>query len=802
MRLHQVDVHLMEPLDLKRCYDFPALQRPPNEVQQPRHEHIGQRVPLDCSSFIPLDGDVLMERLSHELTAAVWSGSETQGEDDVELNEGTWVKKRVGRKIFVKSPSCRDYVDVSMIPARLLPAGEVPWGPASEQKPANDVWTAWADLCLAVRSAVRLELIHMCEDMKESYRPFNPTDPSSKFPLSAEGESFWRLELKVQQPEPPSEQQEHIFSKNFLKVAALAGFTPISKVDLERTRELKADLLSLPMTVNWDMLDPGWIDTYFRQATDAEASEMPFPSELSDFGGYCFALKRGVCLDHKSGFMLWAKLDSLQSKALLRTGILLRNSAETLARGCVRLWRKKMVPKAKTVAGNIARKVEERLPTVRNSRPAQCLVNLAKKLERPASFLTREYTAVTTAALTAWPRVKEALRETLDRIAGLQVLRTLQPSNYQYTKWLFEHVLKKSPDSKTRIDLISRLQTAWERESRLRQGRPATAIAEDHRDSFAQSLAQGNFLRRVAVEHLPLRELLRSSTLQEPTFQEVLIAYRLNKDEARRPDDEEFHDDGDVFESGLLKLINFLRLAAADFRTSRWVEVPLPGDQHTIHIRRFFRMPMKDIKLMLPFNTWTVRCRPFELIKLDLITLVSVLGLGRYFLGGAHWFVVIPPLFFLTLRTMSCYRRVFVENLLDAVLLHDRRQLDRDNVTLASLSLEAENQIFSECMLAYWSLIQLRSCGNKEVAEARLGRAAADMVLTMLQERNLPQHVVPDLRGALRRLQRWGLICKTGSDAWSLAGNGMLDGAELVQQWVRAHQPELSLERWLKHSRV
>eukprot|EP00443_Scrippsiella_acuminata_P086401 CAMPEP_0115533580 /NCGR_PEP_ID=MMETSP0271-20121206/86204_1 /TAXON_ID=71861 /ORGANISM="Scrippsiella trochoidea, Strain CCMP3099" /LENGTH=344 /DNA_ID=CAMNT_0002965985 /DNA_START=162 /DNA_END=1192 /DNA_ORIENTATION=+ len=154
---------------------------------------------------------------------------------------------------------------------------------------------AWGNVCEQLELLVRAELSELYDSLSASYRPF---DPARKYWVGQ-----WPL---------PDEEAK--FAQEFLRAAALAGFTPVSRKDLERTRVLKADLLSLPVTILWDRLDSRWIEHLYRQSAESLPEAQPVDPGLSDFGGYIFVLKRGVSVQQVQGRLLMPKLDSLQSQ--------------------------------------------------------------------------------------------------------------------------------------------------------------------------------------------------------------------------------------------------------------------------------------------------------------------------------------------------------------------------------------------------------------------------------------------------------------------------------------------------------
>merc|ERR550525_1130793 len=98
------------------------------------------------------------------------------------------------------------------------------WGCShpSETKASGHCRAAlWDDFCEQLKMVVRAELGEVRESLLSSYQPFDPARRRwiGKWPLP---------------------DKEAKFAREFLRTAALAGFKPVSRKDLERTRELKA----------------------------------------------------------------------------------------------------------------------------------------------------------------------------------------------------------------------------------------------------------------------------------------------------------------------------------------------------------------------------------------------------------------------------------------------------------------------------------------------------------------------------------------------------------------------------------
>ncbi|CAJ1373054.1 unnamed protein product, partial [Effrenium voratum] len=357
---------------------------------------------------------------------------------------------------------------------------EVLWSKLRERLPSDeDEAKEWDNLCSALQERVHAELRPLRMSLRDAYQPF---DPARRRWVGA-----W----------PLPDKEEH-FAREFLRAASLAGFTPLSRFDLEKTRELKADLLSLPVTINWDHLDSRWIESLLK-------AEESLPEALSDFGGYVLALKRGLAVERRSGRWLMQKLECLQSQWLLRVGSLL----QSLLQGFIHLSAK---------AWNHALPAARDWAETRHAAAFKQTARLLRAAGRQGAQLA--------------PLAREAMRSLRMRISGTQVLRRLQPNSYRYAQWMFGDVFKKRLSTE-RAALIERLARAWEQEVTLR-GRYHKPMASELGRSALES---GNFLERVSVEHLPvsLGSLLAPAELQEPQFQEILIVYRLGGGDADAP---------------------------------------------------------------------------------------------------------------------------------------------------------------------------------------------------------------------------------------------------------------------------
>lgn len=184
---------------------------------------------------------------------------------------------------------------------------------------------------------------------------------------------------------------------------------------------------------------------------------------------------------------------------------------------------------------------------------------------------------------------------------------------------------------------------------------------------------------------------------------------------------------------------------------------------------------MKDIKLALPREVWRVRGRPLDLIKLDLITLFGSIGVVSQLLGPRRHLAVFP-LLVLIVRTYLGHRRTRVYHAsVTSSMLFDRC-LDKDRALARQLPRAAEEQVFSECVLAYWALVTTaaRSCRGAWLPEARLERSARSAARALLSEAGLPTAgVQPRLHAALQRLEAWGLVAEEPA---SIAEGGQSEG--------------------------
>lgn len=313
------------------------------------------------------------------------------------------------------------------------------------------------------------------------------------------------------------------------------------------------------------------------------------------------------------------------------------------------------------------------------------------------------------------------------RLAGTQVLRRLQPGRYQYTYWLFGNVLNQAVWSKEKSALVQRLSTAWEREIRVR-GRDPFILPDLPEDGTKA----GGCVQRVALEHIPITwsTLFNDTVLQEPQFQEILVAYRL-QDRVEIP---------------------------GQLPWSPPVDLP---PQRAIHLRRFWEVPMKDIKLVLPQETWHLRGRPLDTIKFDLITLFGILGALSH-LNGGKLILTLAPLFVLLVRTFLGYRRVKEQAKSVTNLMLFQRCLDKDAALMRLLPDAAESQVFAECLLVLYALTSAGAIvgqSEEQVEESVMMQSATAAVAQILEQADLPSAGVrPNLAAAVDRLCDLGVV--------------------------------------------
>jgi len=248
---------------------------------------------------------------------------------------------------------------------------------------------------------------------------------------------------------------------------------------------------------------------------------------------------------------------------------------------------------------------------------------------------------------------------------------------------------------------------------------------------------------------LSWRSLLQPTKLQEPQFQEILVAYRLQEPVRAGP-------------GGLLP----------------WDEPPemRPLPQRPIYVRRFFEVPMKDIKMVLPPQAWRVRGRPLDMIKLDLVTVAGLLSvfwkLAGFSKGGNF---ILLPLVVLAAKTFLGHRHTrFYYKSVTSSMLYDKC-LDKDSALMRLLPDAAEAQVFNECLLAFWALLDLGAKrGSKNasshplspaVLEVDVERHATCLVSSLLDHADLPKAGFrANLRQALLRLEGWQLVTAVNND--------------------------------------
>lgn len=560
----------------------------------------------------------------------------------------------------------------------------------------------WAAFCEQLRRVVETDLVKIKEGLRSSYRTWDPAM------------ARWASNDQA--------SNEIEFGTAFLQCAELAGFTPVSRFDLERTRGLQADLLSLPVDIDWESLDSRWIEDLLRGsgsgADSASNSCLLLDPKLVDLGAYVLVLKRGVSVNQTEGRMMMEKLDSLQSQWFLNTAFVAQYCINLTAKGGGAIWRGTLLP----VAGGFYSLVVMVVPY---GAPAGKRV-----LDAVAVLHARLYPPLRRLVVRSRPWVLERWRGLQMRLRGLQVLRQLEPQAYQYTEWLFGSVLGRSQWSEQRGELIRRLSTAWEREQKYR-GADSRSDLPEERAAYEeeQALATGNFIERIAIQHaelFSLRSFFAPVRLQEPQFQEVLVAYRSQDSEKRR-------------------------------RFSR------PAPQREIMVRRYREVDMKDIKLVMPFEAWNVRGRPVEMIRLDLITVIGCLGVAARLRVEARLSLLLVPLTFFVVRTILGYRRIQVRHkYVTSSMLFDRC-VDKDAAVMRMLPEEAEDQVCANCALAFWALVDASGWrgadGEEGVALEEVEARALCVVAGLLEGAGLPNAGFrPSLEEALARLCKWQVV--------------------------------------------
>eukprot|EP00929_Paragymnodinium_shiwhaense_P050847 TRINITY_DN25610_c0_g1_i1.p1 TRINITY_DN25610_c0_g1~~TRINITY_DN25610_c0_g1_i1.p1 ORF type:complete len:912 (+),score=168.62 TRINITY_DN25610_c0_g1_i1:73-2736(+) len=563
----------------------------------------------------------------------------------------------------------------------------------------------WDAFCSRLRLAVQEdgELEQLRDTLRTAYQPWDPAL------------SRWA------KPSTTAAMDETRFGRAFLKCAALAGFTPVSRVDLERTRTLKADLLSLPVAIEWDKLDSRWIEKLLRSEYRSRDGSMgrQLDTRLSDLGDYVLMMKRGVALERRTS-SLAEKLDSLQSQWLLKIGSLSKYMFLKLAASLKYVFHRVLVP----LWHRLSEAVAAAMPSVSSWFRRSIEPRIRPVVVRGRATLDdKVWPQLRRLWQLAWPWLQERRRGLAMRLQGTQVLRQLEPQRYQYTEWLFDSVLKsRGLQSTTRNELIKRLSTAWESERQAR-GDPGgksddRALPEERAAQERQAaLASGNYVERITVQHSSqvtdgsLRSLFAPADLQEPQFQEVLLAYRLLPEglAARKP---------------------------------------------PILVRRFLNVAMKDIKLVLPASN--LRGRPVDMIRCDLITVFGCMGVAWRFLETRQLYLVFLPFILLVIRATLGYRRAKIRmTSVTSSMLFDRC-VDKDSGVMRMLPDEAEEQVFAECLLLYWALLLAGDEGaTLQEAEAMVTETAAEM----LEAVDLPRAGFrPKLAEALPRLEAWKLI--------------------------------------------
>ncbi|CAK9066094.1 unnamed protein product, partial [Durusdinium trenchii] len=187
-----------------------------------------------------------------------------------------------------------------------------------------------------------------------------------------------------------------------------------------------------------------------------------------------------------------------------------------------------------------------------------------------------------------------------------------------------------------------------------------------------------------------------------------------------------------------------------------------PPPRRQICVRRFFEVNMKDIKLVLPQEAWRMRGRPLDMIRADLITMVGLFGVSSHVLANTNKWLAVVPVVLLSVRTIANYRRVKVgsKSRVDSMLFD--HCLDKDAALMRLLPDAAEAQVFSECALAYWSLLvgaAERDESRPTLCREELSLRGQEVVRELVNEVDLPAAgISPVLDGAIQRLERWGFL--------------------------------------------
>jgi len=246
-----------------------------------------------------------------------------------------------------------------------------------------------------------------------------------------------------------------------------------------------------------------------------------------------------------------------------------------------------------------------------------------------------------------------------------------------------------------------------------------------------------------------LRSLLRSSTVREPAFSNLMVLYR--KKSLQQVDGYEptrRRNDQNIVEG---------------------------TSQAAIRLRSYKNTLIASIKMVIPEKELLIR--PLDLLKLDLITLSGALYLAYLYIstGRLDLLATLPPLivflartFLIYSNTSQRYQNEVSQQLLDAIDASD------SSACLQVVD-SAEAQFFKEISLAFFFAYFLDRSGG-------VGSQEAAAFAGYLLEEEFGYQVSVDLSDAFAKLREIGLIKLQGPDyALCLALADLKEACALLQ---------------------
>lgn len=223
---------------------------------------------------------------------------------------------------------------------------------------------------------------------------------------------------------------------------------------------------------------------------------------------------------------------------------------------------------------------------------------------------------------------------------------------------------------------------------------------------------KGLEFKRVRLENLDLsfKNIFTQNTIQEPTFERIILIYR----------------------------------------PSTRSECPSPLGERSICLKQFWHLPMADLEIVLP-EKMTPGLTPVDWVWF----LITVLGGLAALLASVHLRFSMTVLggiaialgsymvkvYYAWSASMACYAALLQQSVYE-------KQLDSGRATLLHLCSEMEDQEFKESLVAYYVLWTAGSLTLPELEE----RCGA------LMDNDFRENVKFDAEDAVRKLERMGIV--------------------------------------------